>query len=176
MQSHGDPNQTVPTVDAYGVINVTIPSGASETLSGEVHAGADPCNPDMAAAQAALRAAHPVAPQPDQAELVKYVQCMRANGVPNYPYFTAHMTFQGTGVDPNSPVVMRVNNLCGRKLNLPAWWVSGNGEPGEVSVRSVAPNGRSPGQPPPCFYAKTGCPKGGHTPVFGGTPPVQSGG
>ncbi|MBV8998569.1 MAG: hypothetical protein JO304_05890, partial [Solirubrobacterales bacterium] len=31
MQSHGDPNQAAPTVDAYGVINVTIPSAASKT-------------------------------------------------------------------------------------------------------------------------------------------------
>ena len=177
MQSHGDPNQAAPTIDSYGVINVTIPASGSVQLSNEVHAGADPCNHYMAAAQAALRAANPVAPPPDQAELIKYTDCMRANGVPNDPYPTANMTFQGTGVDPNSPVVMRVNDLCGRKLNLPAWWVSGNGEPGEVSVSNVGPNGSSnPGQPPPCFYAKTGCPKGGHGSVPGGPTPAQPGG
>ena len=84
MQSHGDPNQAVPTIDAYGVINVTIPGSGQLAieLSNEVHFGVDPCNHYMAAAQAALRSANPVAPPPDQTELVKYVNCMRANGVP----------------------------------------------------------------------------------------------
>lgn len=168
MRSHGDPSQADPTIDAYGVINITIPAGsAAVTLANEVHAAADPCNRYMAAASAALRAANPVAPPPDQAELLKYVQCMRANGVPNYPYPTGNETsFQGTGVDPNSPHVERVNNLCGQKLHLPAWWVSGNGKPGEVSVGNVGPNGAgSPGNPPPCFYAKNGC--GSMKPVRG---------
>ena len=143
MQSHGDPNQAAPTIDAHGVINVTIPSSA-EQLSNEVHAGADPCNHYMAAAQSALRAANPVAPPPDQTELVKYVNCMRANGVPNYPYPTGNSTsFNGTGVDPTSPAVIRVNNLCGRKLDLPAWWIAGTGPPGDVVVSSagIGPNG-----------------------------------
>jgi hypothetical protein len=144
MHSHGDPNQADPTVDAYGVINVTIPSDA-QALSGEVHAGVDPCNRYMAAAQTALRAANPVAPPPDQTELVKYVECMRANGVPNYPYPTGNETnFNGTGVDPTSPFVMNVNNICGKKLDLPGWWVSGNGPPGDVVVTSGGPNGGPP--------------------------------
>jgi hypothetical protein len=178
MQSHGDPNQAAPTIDAHGVINVTTPGSGQPSieLSNAVHAGTDPCNPYMAAAKAALRAANPVAPPPDQAELIKYTDCMRANGVPNYPYPAANMTFQGTGVDPNSPAVMRVNNLCGRKLDLPAWWVAGTGPPGDVTVG----NGVSPGNPPPCFYAKTGCPKR-QAPVAGGNgaggaTPVQPGG
>lgn len=145
MHSHGDPNQADPTIDAYGVINVTIPSSAAPSLSAEVHAGADPCDRYMAAAQSALRAANPVAPPPDQAEQLKYVNCMRANGVPQYPYPQGNRTdFNGTGVDPNSPAVMKVNELCGRKLNLPAWWISGNGRPGEVSVREVVSNGAIP--------------------------------
>jgi hypothetical protein len=144
MQSHGDPDQAAPTIDAYGVINVTIPASGAEQLSGAVHAGVDPCNRYMAAAQSALRAAHPVAPPPDQTELVKYVNCMRANGVPTYPYPTGNTSnFNGTGVDPTSPAVVRVNDLCGRKLNLPAWWVAGTGPPGDVTVSSagIGPNG-----------------------------------
>jgi hypothetical protein len=136
MHSHGDPNQADPTVDAYGVINVTIPADA-QSLSHEVHAGADPCDSYLAAAQAALRAANPVAPPPDQAALIKYVECMRANGVPNYPYPNGNSTnFNGTGVDPNSPQVQNVNKVCGQKLHLPGWWVAGTGPPGDVVVSS----------------------------------------
>ena len=159
MQNHGDPNQPDPTVDAYGVIYVTIPS-VNPSLSSEVHAGTDPCNSYMAAAESALRAANPTAPPPDQSELVKYVACMRANGVPNYPYPTGNTTnFNGTGVDPNSPSVESANKLCGEKLNLPGWWISGNGPPGDVVVSSGGPNG---GPPPRAPGANSGA---GATPV-----------
>jgi hypothetical protein len=62
MYSHGDPNQVDPTVDAYGVINITIPADAQD-LSGAVHGGTDPCNQYVAAAQRGLRAANPVSPR-----------------------------------------------------------------------------------------------------------------
>lgn len=147
MHSHGDPNQADPTIDAYGVISITIPADAQQ-LSHAVHGGTDPCNQYMAAAQSALRAANPVAPPPDQAELLKYVNCMRANGVPKYPYATGNeINFNGTGVDPNSPLVQSVNKLCGQKLDLPAWWVSGTGPPGDVTVSSGGPSPN--GGPPP---------------------------
>jgi len=157
MHSHGDPNQADPTVDAYGVINVTTPTGADPSLSNEVHAGADPCNQYIAAAQTALRAANPVPPPPDQTELVKYVECMRANGVPNYPYPSGNTAvFQRSGVDPYSPQVQNVNKLCGTKLHLPAWWVSGNGPPADVSVSDAETLNSNP---PPCLYQTSGCPK-----------------
>jgi hypothetical protein len=174
MRSHGDPSQADPTVDAYGLINISIPGDGAEAVlvSGEVHAGADPCNQYIAAAQAALRAANPVPPPPDQAELIKYTDCMRANGLPNYPYPTANMTFQGTGVDPYSPQVQNVNKLCGTKLHLPGWWISGNGPPGDVSVGNIGPTGNPPGNPPPCFYQTSGCPK----PARGGSSGAAAGG
>ena len=146
MHSHGDPNQTDPTIDAYGVINISIVgmSQAAEELSNAVHSGTDPCNQYVAEAQSALRAAHPVAAPPDQAEGLKYVSCMRANGVPSYPYSQGGKTdFNGTGVDPNSPFVQNVNKLCGKKLGLPAWWINGTGPPGDVTVSS-GPNGGPP--------------------------------
>jgi hypothetical protein len=144
MRSHGDPSQTDPTIDAYGVISINIIS-ASPALSNAVHSGTDPCDRYVAAAQSALRAAHPVAPPPDQAQELKYVSCMRANGIPKYPYPTGNKTnFNGTGVDPNSPLFQNVNRLCGKKLGFPAWLIDGTGPPGDVTVSS-----EPPGAPPP---------------------------
>jgi hypothetical protein len=126
------------------VININIPADAQQ-LSGAVHAGSDPCNQYVAAAQRVLRAASPVPPPPSQSALVKYVTCMRANGVPNFPYPTGNRTnFNGTGVDPNSPLVQNVTKLCGKKLGLPAWWIDGTGPPGDVVVRSGGPIGGPP--------------------------------
>jgi hypothetical protein len=72
MRTHGDPNQADPVIDAYGVINITM-SNVSAALSSEVHGSSGPCSGYELAAQNALRAAHPVAPPPDQAQLLQYV-------------------------------------------------------------------------------------------------------
>jgi hypothetical protein len=153
MQSHGDPSQAAPTIDAYGVINVTIPADAAEQLSGEVHAGADPCNRYMAAAQAALRAANPVGSPPDQTEQIKWVNCLRANGYPTFPYPQGDQTsFNGTGIDPTSPAFLKgkANQTCGKQIGAPSWWTNGTGPPGDVVVSSpgIGPNGPAPGALP----------------------------
>ena len=128
-RSHGDPDQADPTVDASGVIYITVPQGAQP--AGDIHDLTGTCSEYLAEAQNELRAANPVAPPPDQAEYLKYVSCMRANGVPDYPYPTGDTTnFIGTGVDPNSPAVEKVNQLCGKKIGAPAWWINGTDTPG----------------------------------------------
>jgi hypothetical protein len=91
-------------------------------------------------AQAAneLKAANPVAPPPDQSELLKYVACMRANGIPNYPYPNGDQTtFNGTGIDPNSPAVVRAGDRCGKKIGAPTWWINGTAEPGDIEVTTA---------------------------------------
>jgi hypothetical protein len=167
MRSNGDPNQVDPTVDAYGVININIGSGASATLSGQVHAGGGPCSSYLAAAQSALRAADPVAPPPDQTQQVKYVNCMRANGVPNYPYPNGNTSnFDELGIDPNSPVVENANKVCGRQIGAPAWWIAGTGPPGDVVVTScVGPASLCNGPPS----------SGGNRPAPGAVRPGGSG-
>ena len=141
-RGHGDPDQADPTIDANGVINITIPQGAQP--AGNLHELTGTCSEYLAAAQNELRAANPVAPPPDQAEYLKYVTCMRANGVPDYPYPTGDTTnFMGSGVDPNSPAVEKVNQLCGKKIGAPAWWINGTETPGSIEVQ----HGRNESQP-----------------------------
>jgi hypothetical protein len=138
-RSHGDPNQADPTIDANGVINIIIPKGAQP--AGNLHERTGTCGEYLAAAQNELRAANPVAPPPDQSEYLKYVSCMRANGVPNYPYPTGDTTnFIGSGVDPDSPAVERVNQLCGKKIGAPAWWINGTDTPGSIEVHTAGTN------------------------------------
>ena len=69
---------------------------------------------------------------------MKFSQCMRANGVPNYPDPGTGGTtnFNGTGIDPNSAFFQRANNLCGKKIDAPSWWTSGACSPGNISSES----------------------------------------
>ena len=158
QRSHGNPGQADPIIDAHGVINITIPAGAHPI--GDPHDVGGQCSQYLAGAQSALRAADPVQPPPDQNQLLAYVNCMRANGVPNYPYPTGDKTdFNGTGVDPTSPFVTRASEQCGTKLHLPLWWAAGWGPPGDVSVRQAN---------------VPGVPRGGETVGPGGGPPQGS--
>jgi hypothetical protein len=145
MHSHGDPNQTDPTIDNHWGINITIPPAAPQTLSNEVHGGTAPCNHYLAAASNALRAAHPAPPAPStNATGVKYAACMRANGVPNYPDPTRNRT-NLNGIDMNSPFFIRANKLCGKQIGAPAWWINGWGPPGNISVTNIPPGGPGTG-------------------------------
>jgi hypothetical protein len=153
MRHHGDPNQTDPTIDSHGVINIFM-SHVSARVSAQVRGGTGAqtgsCSQYLSAAQRLLRAANPVPPPPNQAELLAYVGCMRANGVPNYPDPTGDKAnFSGTGVDPNSPSFIHANEICGKRIHAPAYWINGWGPPGDVSVRSIVGGSGSP--PPPGF-------------------------
>ncbi|HVB04846.1 MAG TPA: hypothetical protein VNF07_01150 [Acidimicrobiales bacterium] len=119
------------------MINIAIP-GSAGSLSNAVHSGTAPCNGYLAAASSALRAGARDLTPPNQASLVQYSQCMRANGVPNYPDpgTGGRMNFNGTGIDLNSPFFIRANAICGTKIHAPSWWISGAGPPGDISVQS----------------------------------------
>lgn len=171
MRSNGDPNQTDPVIDQYGVINITMPHGVSESLSSEVHGSTGPCSQYELAAENDLQAADPVAPPPTQAQLLQYVDCMRTHGVPNFPNAgpNGETNFRAAGVDPNSPVFVNANKICGKQINAPAWWIAGTGRPGEVSVMSagIGPNGPT-GSRPPAGPSPTGSNGGSGTVIQGG--------
>ena len=66
MRSNGDPNQADPIIDAYGVINITIPAGVSQTLSSQVSGGtgsqSGQCSEYLAAAQKRVAGRQPCRP------------------------------------------------------------------------------------------------------------------
>jgi len=135
-RSHGDPDQSDPTVSAAGVIYIQVPLNAQP--AGDLHERTGTCSEYVAQAANELKAANPVAPPPDQSELLKYVACMRANGIPNYPYPDGDQTnFNGTGIDLSSPAVVRANDLCGKKIGAPTWWINGTPEPGDIEVTTA---------------------------------------
>ena len=172
-RNHGDPDQADPTIDASGVVNIIIPQGAQP--AGNLHERTGTCGEYLAAAQNELRAANPVAPPPDQSEYLKYVSCMRANGVPDYPYPTGDTTnFIGSGVDPDSPSVERVNQLCGKKIGAPAWWINGTDTPGSIEVHTAGMNPNP--TPPACVFQKVNPCSGTRTvPAGNGGPGTSSG-
>jgi hypothetical protein len=171
-RNHGDPDQADPTIDANGVITIIIPQGAQP--AGNLHERTGTCGEYLAAAQNELRAANPVAPPPDQSEYLKYVACMRANGVPDYPYPTGDQTnFIGTGVDPDSPAVEKVNQLCGKKIGAPAWWINGTDSSGSIEVHTAGMNPNA--TPPACVFAKNPCSVTRTVPGGNGGPGPSSG-
>jgi hypothetical protein len=133
MRDHGDPGQADPTIDAYSDINITIPTGPDEqALSERVHGGGGPCSQYLSAASLALSGGQPP-PTDNPAQDVKFAECMRANGVPNYPDPVGGETkFNGTGVDPNSPIVQNTTKVCDEKIGIP--YNNGNPPPGDITV------------------------------------------
>jgi hypothetical protein len=167
MRSHGDPSQTDPVIDSHGVINITGPplGSAGPPAAANAHDATGACGRYLVKAQTELRAEDPVQdPQGvPTSTAVPFANCMRANGVPNYPYPSgpddSTTDFNGSGVNPNSPHVVKVNDYCGKKLGLPTWWINGWGPPGDIVVQpAVAPH------IPGCAYWKKGC--GGSGLVF----------
>lgn len=170
MRTNGDPDQTDPTIDQYGVINITIPDSVTDsTISSEAHGSTGPCSQYELAAENVVRGGQPAPAGPTQAQLVQYTDCMRVNGVPNYPDPgpDGRTDFRGTGVDPDSPAAQRANDICGKQINAPAWWIAGTGPPGDVVVTSA---GLSPGGGGPPPKASPGSPVPGSRTNAGSDP------
>jgi hypothetical protein len=162
MRSHGDPTQTDPTIDTDKVIHITM-RNVSAALSDEAHGSTGPCNKYELAAENALRGGQPPPQAPSLAAQLKFAQCMRANGVPNYPDPSGSddTNLRGAGIDTSTPAYQDANQLCVKKTGMPAYWATGTGVPGEVEVQSC--------NPPPGRQ----CPSGG--PGAGGGGPGANG-
>ena len=85
--------------------------------------GVDPNSPTFQAAQKACKALAPKAPTAAQsssflAQALEFSQCMRSNGVPNFPGpkesggRVALTIGNGSGINPNSPQFQKATQAC----------------------------------------------------------------
>ena len=118
MRIRGDPNQSDPTVDAGKVIQLTLPAGYTKGLGYLLNGLGRSCTVYMTAAQTALRGGEPP-PTPNQATAEKFAQCMRANGVPDYPDPTGNQSAvratPGSDLNPANPTFQAASTLCTNK-------------------------------------------------------------
>jgi hypothetical protein len=141
IRGHGDPSQADPTVDSNSDIDITM-DNVSPTLAGEVHGGTGPCSNYLNAASAALRGGQPAPQAPSLAVQLKYAECMRANGVPNFPDPDGSQDQSLGNVDPNSPTFENADKVCSKKTG-ETYYPPGKEAPGVIIVRSCnAPPGK----------------------------------
>jgi hypothetical protein len=135
MRGHGDPNQSDPVINSEQDIEISMRNASAE-MAAEVHDSAGPCGHYLAQATSVLRNGQPLPAGASQAQLVKYAQCMRANGEPDYPDPVPGVTDQHlpSDVDPGSVVFQNADKLCRQQVGMP---VVPADVPGVVQVRNV---------------------------------------
>jgi len=157
MHGHGDPNQVDPTIDSDGDIEISMTNVTAE-MSAEAHDSTGPCGHYLNAASTALRAGRPAPKVPSLASQLKYAECMRAHGVPNYPDPNGSTEGPYIGnLDPAGAVFVNADKLCSKKTGEIS--SSDPAPAGVVQVRSI--NGAPPG--------------GGAGPAPSGAVPVSGG-
>jgi hypothetical protein len=138
MRSHGDPNQTDPTVDANKVIHIHLPGGTAGG-AGPIslkNGAMQTCQSYLTAASTALRGGAPLQ-KPDPVKLEKFAQCMRANGVPDFPDPSGGglqiRSSPGSDLNPNNPVFQRAQKKCATQVGIPQL-AGGPGQAGSIQV------------------------------------------
>jgi hypothetical protein len=148
MRSHGDPEQADPTVDATGVIHITwdpaTPGGPYGTFKGgQGNSGPGQyCRSYLAAAQMELTRGGGEKP-PDQAQVEKFSQCMRANGIPDFPDPSADglqlRRGPGSDLDPNDPAFQSASKRCAQKTGV--HFFNGTPQPGMIELNGNTTGG-----------------------------------
>jgi hypothetical protein len=146
MRSRGTPNLADPTIDTNGVIHITMPAASTGSggpgfqSSGAV--GGGPCGAYLNAASTALRGGQPVQ-KPNPAKLEKYSECMRANGIPDFPDPTSQgLSIQihpGSDLNPHNPTFQKASTTCAKKTGVPG--LGSGPQKGGIEVTSGGPNG-----------------------------------
>ena len=141
MRSHGDTGQSDPVVDANGVIHIYMQPSTQE-FGQQAHDSSGPCGSYLLRAANALRGGRPAPAGPSQAQLLKYAECMRANGVPKFPDPTGSTTYVGN-LDPAGPVFQNADQLCSKQTG-----TSSGSEPEPPGSIQVAPANGVPANAP----------------------------
>lgn len=109
MRAHGAPNYPDPS--SNGTFNVSNLGGVSYLQSPQVQAAKKSCKslaPNLAGQP-------PVLQGPNITEALKYSQCMRAHGVPNYPDPDKNGDVNisiSSGINPQSPTFLKAQQDC----------------------------------------------------------------
>jgi hypothetical protein len=139
MRSHGDPDQTDPVIEPNKVIQVTLPAAYDGGVGGK--GGSNVCSSYMNAASNALRGGRELQP-PNQGALLKFSQCMRANGIPDFPDPSGGglSIRRGGDLDPSNPTFQHAQKLCGKEAGVQGPLGGGAPQPGMIRViRAGAP-------------------------------------
>ena len=149
MRSHDDPGQADPVIDASKVIHITMPDGFPGGVFGQNGHGTGPgvhCASYLTAAMTALQAGYTPPKPPSQAGLLKYAQCMRANGIPDFPDPVGgelHLNAGQPGGDlnPANPAFQQAVKVCAQQTGVHISGPGGPLPPGTVdsNVGTLAP-------------------------------------
>lgn len=146
MRSHGTPGVVDPTIDSDGVIHITLPSSSGPGPIGSAGPGGGPCGDYLTAASTALRGGQSLQ-KPNPAKLLKYSECMQANGIPDFPDpsgggLSIH-TSPGSDLNPNNPTFQKASALCSKKTGVPG--LGGTPQKGAIQISSGNGPGTGPG-------------------------------
>jgi hypothetical protein len=149
MRAHGDPNQADPTVDADKDIDVNwnpaIPGGIYGTnKGGQGNAGPGQyCRSYLNAAQKALGGDQQPSSS-DQATLLRYSECMRANGIADFPdpvNGTLSLNLGASGdLNPDSPAWQNTSKVCAERTGAHVPGAGGIPPPGVIKIDGAGPN------------------------------------
>jgi hypothetical protein len=148
MRSHGDTNQADPTIDANKDIDVTWNPALTGGIYGSNKGGqgnAGPgqyCRTYLNAAQTALGGNQQPQPQSDQT-LERYSQCMRANGIPDFPdpmNGTLSLNLEAGGdLNPRSPTYQNTSKLCVERTGAHVPTAASTPPPGIIRLNGAGP-------------------------------------
>jgi hypothetical protein len=148
MRSHGDPNQADPTIDANKDIDVTWNPALTGGIDGTNKGGqgnsgpGQYCRTYLNAAQTALGGNQQPQPQSDQT-LERYSQCMRANGIPDFPdpmNGTLSLNLGAGGdLNPRSPTYQNTSKLCVQRTGARVPTAGSTPPPGVIRLNGAGP-------------------------------------
>ena len=152
MRAHGDPNQADPTIDANGIIHISwnpaTPGGYEGTNQGgqgDLGPG-QYCRQYLSEAQTALQGGHPIEGA-TQAQLLTFAQCMRANGIADYPDpVGGNLSFNlgaGGDLNPDNPTFENATKVCVQKTGVHVPGSSGGPPSGTIELNGATPPGAS---------------------------------